>query len=111
MNPPIRDKSHQAGLWKGIANKTVDVIGSDHAPHTLEEKMQPYPKSPSGMAGVQTLLPIMLNFVNDGKLSIHDLVRLVSYNPCKIYNIKNKGQIKIGFDADLVIVDAKKNLK
>ena len=111
MNPPIRDKSHQAGLWKGIANKTVDVIGSDHAPHTLEEKMQPYPKSPSGMAGVQTLLPIMLNFVNDGKLSIHDLVRLVSYNPCKIYNIKNKGQIKIGFDADLVIVDAKKKFK
>ena len=111
MNPPIRDKSHQAGLWKGIEDKTVDVIGSDHAPHTLEEKMQPYPKSPSGMAGVQTLLPIMLNFVNDGKLSIHDLVRLVSYNPCKIYNIKKKGQIKIGFDADLVVVDINKKFK
>ena len=111
MNPPIRDKSHQAGLWKGIVDKTVDVVGSDHAPHTLAEKMKPYPKSPSGMAGVQTLLPIMLNFVNDKKLSIHDLVRLVSYNPCKIYNIKNKGQIKIGFDADLVIVDIKKQFE
>ena len=108
MNPPIRDKYHNEGLWKGIQNKTVDVIGSDHAPHTLEQKQKSYPKSPSGMTGVQTLLPIMLNFVNQKKISLAHLVKLTSENPCKIYKIKNKGFIKEGFDADLTIVDLKK---
>ena len=63
MNPPIRDESHQIGIWKGVQNKVIDVIGSDHAPHTIDEKKE-YPNTPSGMTGVQTLLPIMLNFVN-----------------------------------------------
>ena len=87
MNPPIRDKAHTSGLWKGIVRGIVDVIGSDHAPHTIEEKKKDYPNSPSGMTGVQTLLPIMLNFVNKNKLSIFDLVKLVCINPCKIFNI------------------------
>ena len=108
MNPPIRNKEHNIGLWKGVKEKVVDVIGSDHAPHTLEEKEKDYPESPSGMTGVQTILPIMLNFVNEGKLGIEDLVRLLCYNPTKIYNIKNKGEIKIGNDADFSIVDLKK---
>ena len=108
MNPPIRDKSHNIGLWKGIEEKIVDVIGSDHAPHTLEEKKKEYPNCPSGMTGVQTILPIMLNFVNKGKLGIHDLVRLLCYNPAKIYNMKFKGEIKIGNDADFSIVDLNK---
>ena len=108
MNPPIRDINHQIGIWNGVQNKVVDVIGSDHAPHTIEEKKQKYPKSPSGMTGVQTLLPIMLNFVNEKKISIHDLVRLVSFNPSRIYKILNKGEIKIKNDADLTIVDLDK---
>ena len=108
MNPPIRDKSHNIGLWKGIEEKIVDVIGSDHAPHTLEEKKKKYPNCPSGMTGVQTILPIMLDFVNKGKLGINDLVRLLCYNPAKIYNMKSKGEIKIGNDADFSIVDLNK---
>ena len=93
MNPPIRDFSHTEGIWDGVSDKVIDVIGSDHAPHTIEEKKK-YPDSPSGMTGVQTLLPIMLDFVNKKKLSIFDLVRLVCSNPCKIYNVVNKGQNK-----------------
>jgi dihydroorotase len=108
MNPPIRDKSHNIGLWKGIEEKIVDVIGSDHAPHTLNEKKKKYPNCPSGMTGVQTILPIMLDFVNKGKLGIKDLVRLLCYNPAKIYNMKYKGEIKIGNDADFSIVDLNK---
>ena len=108
MNPPIRNKMHTSGLWKGINHGIVDVIGSDHAPHTIEEKKKPYPNSPSGMTGVQTLLPIMLNFVNQNKLSIYDLVKLLCINPCRIYNIRNKGRIEIGYDADLTIIDMNK---
>ncbi len=108
MNPPIRNKEHNIGLWRGIKEKIVDVIGSDHAPHTFEEKEKDYPESPSGMTGVQTILPIMLNFVNEGKLGIEDVVRLLCYNPTKIYNIKNKGEIKIGNDADFSVVDLKR---
>lgn len=111
MNPPIRGKIHQDSLWKGIQRGIIDVIGSDHAPHTLKEKRQKYPKSPSGMTGVQTLVPIMLDFVNKGKLSIFDFVKLTSTNPTKIYNIKNKGKIEVGYDADFTIVDMKKNKK
>ena len=108
MNPPIRDKSHNIGLWRGIEEKIVDVIGSDHAPHTLEEKKKKYPNCPSGMTGVQTILPVMLDFVNKEKLGLNDLVRLLCYNPAKIYNMKFKGEIKIGNDADFSIVDLNK---
>ena len=89
----------------------MDVIGSDHAPHTIEEKKKKYPLSPSGMTGVQTLLPIMLNFVNKNKLTIQDLVRLISVNPCEIYKIKNKGKISLGYDADLTIIDLEKEFE
>ena len=108
MNPPIRTKKHQDGLWYGIKNKIVDVIGSDHAPHTNKEKNEKYPLSPAGMPGVQTLLPIMLNFVTKGKLTLDDLVRLICKNPCKIYGIKNKGEIKLNYDADLTVIDLEK---
>jgi len=111
MNPPIRDVNHKKGLWNGIKKKIVDVIGSDHAPHTLDEKSKNYPNCPSGMTGVQTLLPIMLNFVNQKKLSLFDVVRLTSTNPCEIYRIKNKGLIIEGYDADLTIIDLKKEFK
>ncbi len=108
MNPPIRDESHTKRLWEGVSRGIVDVIGSDHAPHTIEEKKKKYPNSPSGMTGVQTLLPVMLDFVNKKKISIFDLVRLLCLNPCKIYKVPNKGQIKTGFDADLTIIDMNK---
>ncbi len=108
MNPPIRDKSHNIGLWQGVKEKVIDVVGSDHAPHTLDEKKKKYPNSPSGMTGVQTILPIMLDFVNKQKLGIEDLVRLLCSNPAKIYNMKFKGEIKVGNDADFSIVDLKK---
>ena len=85
MNPPIRVKRHLDALWRGINEGVVDVIGSDHAPHTRAEKLKPYPESPSGMPGVQTLLPIMLNHLNNGKISIYKLCELISTNPAKLY--------------------------
>lgn len=108
MNPPIRDKSHYDRLWYGVRNNLNDTIGSDHAPHLKKNKEKIYPSSPSGMPGVQTLLPIMLNHVNDGKLTIKQLIRLICENPIKIFNIKNKGFIKENFDADLTIIDMNK---
>jgi dihydroorotase len=111
MNPPIRDKSHSKVIWQGVQTGVIDVIGSDHAPHTLEEKSKEYPDSPSGMPGVQTLLPIMLDFVNKNKLSIFDLVRLLCTNPCNIYKVLNKGRIDIGYDADLTVIDMNKEFR
>lgn len=108
QNPPIREKSHLEALWKAIADGTVDVLGSDHAPHTLEEKHKEYPQTPSGMPGVQTLLPIMLNHVNDGKLSLERLVELVCENPRHVFGCKSKGRIALGLDADFTLVDMKK---
>ncbi|MFN3453858.1 MAG: dihydroorotase [Pseudobdellovibrio sp.] len=108
QNPPIRDKKHLEHLWKAVLNGTVDVIGSDHAPHTLEDKQKPYPQSPSGVPGVQTLVPLMLDQVTQKKLPLSKFVELVTENPRKIFNLKNKGRIQIGFDADFTIVDLQK---
>ena len=108
MNPPIREITHQRGLWAGISDGTVTAIGSDHAPHTREEKDEGYPNSPSGMPGVQTLLPIMLDHVNNGRLNLNRLVQLTSSGPAKLYNASSKGKISIGFDADLTLVDLKR---
>jgi dihydroorotase len=108
MNPPIRKKEHYDRLWVAVKNSIVDVLGSDHAPHSKEDKKKKYPASPSGMPGVQTILPIMLNHVNNQKLSLEQLIKLMCENPCKIFGIKNKGYIKEGFDADLTIVDMNK---
>jgi dihydroorotase len=105
MNPPIRDALHRAALWRGVEQGIVDVLGSDHAPHTLEEKSRPYPDSPSGMTGVQTFLPVMLDHVAAGRLSLQRLVELTSAGPARIFNIACKGRIVAGYDADLAIVD------
>tara|TARA_B100001248_G_scaffold52554_1_gene34320 strand:+ start:1332 stop:2666 length:1335 start_codon:yes stop_codon:yes gene_type:complete len=110
QNPPIREKSHQDALWKALNNDVVDIIASDHAPHTLDEKAETYPKSPSGTPGVQTLVPIMLNHVNNGKLSLSKLVSLWSYGPERVHKIHNKGRIKVGYDADFTIVDMNKEM-
>ena len=107
MNPPIREVSHRQALWRAVADGTVDVLGSDHAPHTLEEKARPYPDSPSGMTGVQTLVPVMLDHVNAGRLSLERFVDLTSAGPARIFNIAGKGRIARGYDADLTVVDLK----
>jgi dihydroorotase len=108
MNPPIRNEAHRQGLWRGLSLGVVDVIGSDHAPHTLEEKAKPYPESPSGMPGVQTLVPIMLNHVNEGRLSLRRFVDLTSAGPQRVFGIAGKGRMSRGYDADLTLVDMKR---
>jgi dihydroorotase len=107
MNPPIRSTHHQKALWKGLQDGTVDVIGSDHAPHTREEKQQAYPSSPSGMPGVQTLVPLMLDHVNKGCLSLQRFVDLTSHGPNRLFGIAGKGRLARGYDADITIVDMK----
>ena len=109
MNPPLRTKDHYDRLWTAIKNNIVDVLGSDHAPHTKKNKKKEYPESPSGMPGVQTIFPIMLDHVNNGRLTLEQLIKLMCENPCRIFGIKNKGFIKENFDADLTIVDMKKD--
>ncbi|MEQ3710968.1 MAG: dihydroorotase [Tateyamaria sp.] len=108
MNPPVRDRSHQNKIWAGVANGVADIIGSDHAPHTREEKEHEYPKSHSGMTGVQTLVPTMLNHVNEGRLSLERLVDMTSHGPNRLFGIAGKGRIAVGYDADLTIVDLKR---
>lgn len=105
MNPPIRGKEHRDALWRALEAGVVDVIGSDHAPHTLEEKARPYPASPSGMPGVQTLLPLMLDHMNAGRLTLARLVDLLCSGPVRIFDIKGKGRIALGYDADFTIID------
>ena len=108
MNPPLRDKSHYDRLWYAVRNNYNETIGSDHAPHLKENKQKEYPDSPSGMPGVQTLLPVMLNHVNEGKLKLEQLVSLLCENPSKIFDIQNKGYIKKDFGADFTIIDLNK---
>ena len=94
MNPPLRTKEHYDRLWLAIKNNIVDVLGSDHAPHLKENKNKVYPETPSGMPGVQTIFPVMLDHVNSGKLSLEQLINLMCENPCRIFGIKNKGILK-----------------
>ncbi len=110
MNPPLRTKEHYDRLWLAIKNNIVDVLGSDHAPHLKKNKNKEYPNSPSGMPGVQTIFPVMLDHVNNGKLTLRQLINLMCENPCKIFGIKNKGYLKEGYDADLTITDMNKEV-
>ena len=107
QNPPIREKHHQDALWAAVADGTVDIVASDHAPHTLDEKSGTYPNTPSGTPGVQTLIPIMLNHVHEGRLSYERLVDLMAYGPYRIHKIKDKCLIRKGFNADFTVVDPK----
>jgi dihydroorotase len=108
MNPPVRAARHRDGVWRGISQGIVDVLGSDHAPHTLAEKAKPYPASPSGMTGVQTLVPIMLDHVNAGRLTLQRFVDLSSHGPQRIFGMARKGRIAAGYDADFTVVDLKR---
>jgi dihydroorotase len=105
MNPPIRDESHRAALWQAMREGVIDVIGSDHAPHTREEKEREYPDTPSGMPGVQTLVTILLDHVSKGDLTLERFVDLTSAGPQRIFGIAGKGRIARGYDADFTIVD------
>lgn len=111
MNPPIRETLHRQGLWKALQSGVVDLIGSDHAPHTLEEKGRVYPRTPSGMPGVQTIVPLMLDHMHKGRLSLFDIVRLLAVNPAQIFSIKNRGFIAPGYEGTLTIVDLNRTQK
>src|SRR5579871_1211148 len=108
MNPPIRDGSHRAALWSAVQQGVIDVVGSDHAPHTAEEKNKIYPNTPSGMPGVQTLVTLLLDHVNAGRLTLERFVELTSAGPQRVFGIAGKGRISAGYDADFTIVDLKK---
>ena len=107
MNPPIREARHREGLWRGIVQGVVDVLGTDHAPHTKEEKEQPYPASPSGMPGVQTIVPVMLTHVAAGKLTLERFVDLMAHGPQRVFGLADKGRLAVGYDADFTVVDLK----
>jgi dihydroorotase len=108
MNPPVRDERHRAGLWEAIRAGVIDVLGSDHAPHTREEKEHEYPDTHSGMTGVQTLVPIMLDHVNAGRLTLERFVDLTSAGPKRLFGMARKGRIAVGYDADFTVVDLKR---
>lgn len=107
MNPPIRSGKHRDGLWHYLRQGVPDVLGSDHAPHTKDEKAKAYPASPSGMPGVQTLLPLMLNHVAEGRLTLQHLIELTSAGPQRVFGLRTKGRIALGYDADFSVVDLK----
>ncbi len=107
MNPPIRSATHRDGLWHWLRQGVPDVLGSDHAPHTREEKAKPYPASPSGMPGVQTLLPLMLDHVAKGRLSLERLIDMTSAGVQRVFGLVGKGRIAAGYDADFTIIDRK----
>lgn len=105
MNPPLRDMEHGKALWEGLTSGVIDCIATDHAPHTHEEKANPFGSAPSGMPGVETSLPLLLDRANRGLCKLEDVVKWMCEKPVELYNVQNKGQIKPGFDADLVLVD------
>jgi dihydroorotase len=108
MNPPIRSQEHVDALWLwGMQQGVADVLGSDHAPHTKDEKARPYPASPSGMPGVQTLVPVMLTHVNEGRLSLERFVDLTSHGANRVFGMADKGRLAVGYDADITVVDMK----
>ncbi len=107
QNPPIRSDEHRQGLIKALQKGLFDIFASDHAPHTLEEKAKEYPNSPSGVPGTQTLFFMGMHFVQNGIMSLEQLVQLMTYNPRQIFGMNSKGVIQVGADADLTIVDLK----
>ncbi len=108
MNPPVRETHHRDRIWQGLRDGVADILGSDHAPHTLEEKAKPYPQSPSGMTGVQTLVPCMLDHVAAGRMTLDRFVDMTSAGPARLFGIARKGRVAVGYDADFTIVDLKR---
>ena len=109
MNPSIKTKADCDAIWRGLLDGTVEVIATDHAPHTLEEKRQPYPQSPSGLPAVENSLALLLNEVHHGRCSLSQVVAWMCTAPARVWNLRNKGAIRVGYDADLVLVDLNKS--
>jgi dihydroorotase len=107
MNPPVRDRRHGEALWAALLDGTIDCLATDHAPHTLEEKARPYGEAPSGMPGVETSLPLMLHGVHEGRCTLRHVVRWMCEGPARIYGLRRKGRLEVGFDGDVVLVDRK----
>jgi dihydroorotase len=107
MNPPIRDRRHYEASWAAVRDGTVDSIGSDHAPHPRAAKLKPWPDCPAGLTGVQTLVPVMLDHVNAGRLSLARMVDLMCAGPARVYGLVGKGRLAAGYDADFTLVDLK----
>jgi dihydroorotase len=105
MNPPVRSAAHRDPIFAALRQGLFDVIGSDHAPHERAAKEKAYPDTPSGMPGVQTLVPVMLTHVAEGRLTLERFVDLTSHGPQRVFGIAGKGRIALGYDADLTLVD------
>jgi len=105
MNPSIKSRADAAAVWQGLLDGTLEVIATDHAPHTLEEKRQPYPKSPSGLPAVENSLALLLNQVSLGLCSLRQVMSWMCEAPARVWNLHQKGAIREGWDADLVLVD------
>ena len=108
MNPPIRGKEHHDAAWRAVADGTADTIGSDHAPHPGAAKLKPWPEVPAGLTGVQTLVPVMLDHVAAGRLSLSRMADLMSAGPARVYGAVGKGRLAAGYDADFTLVDTKR---
>jgi dihydroorotase len=108
MNPPIRDERHLKAAWAAVADGTVDVVGSDHAPHSRAAKERPWPDCAAGLTGVQTIVPLMLDHVSAGRLSLSRLADLLCAGPARVYGVTGKGRLAAGYDADFTLVDMKK---
>ncbi len=108
MNPPIRGQRHWEAAWEAVRDGTVDTLGSDHAPHPRAAKERPWPETAAGLTGVQTMLPVMLDHVNAGRLSLGRLVDLMAAGPARVYGALGKGRIAAGYDADFTLVDMKR---
>jgi dihydroorotase len=105
MNPSLKTREDNAALWQGLADGRLQVIATDHAPHTLEEKQRPYPASPSGLPAVENSLALMLNEVHRGRCTLQQVVHWMCEAPARVWDIIGKGRIQVGYDADLVLVD------
>ncbi|GAA4444081.1 dihydroorotase [Novipirellula rosea] len=105
MNPSIKTKADNEGLWQGLLDGTIQVIATDHAPHTLEEKSQPYPQSPSGLPAVENSLALMLDQAGEGRCTLNQVASWMSDAPARVWGMVGKGRIEAGYDADLVVVD------
>lgn len=104
VNPPVRDADDVAAMWRAIGRERIDTIGSDHAPHLLSEKAQPYATAPSGIPGVETTLPLMLTAVREGRIALEQVVRMCAEAPARVFGLRRKGRIAVGYDADLVLL-------
>jgi dihydroorotase len=111
MNPSLKSRADNEQLWSALAAGRIQVIATDHAPHTLEEKNKPYPESPSGLPAVENSLALLLNEVHRGRISLRDVVRWMCDAPARVWDIVDKGRIAVGYDADLVLADLNKSAK